>query len=147
MRAIIRRVGPLSWLLGSMKLKRVIVICSVTTLLVLGAYLAFVLPSFYSSRRFHASVVLLSMSSAKNSVTAFATKNKTLSGSGKDIVLATSPKEYALNSAVVTQDGVIFGYNKHYGIAILLEPSLVHGKLSWRCVAMPVESAPSLCRP
>jgi len=130
-----------------MKLKRVIVIVSFALLLTCGFFFVFAQPTLYSSPRFHASVVLLSLAPAKDSVAAFTVKNKTLSGSGKNIILATSTSKYALNNAAITQDGVIFGYNKYYGIAILLEPSLVQGKLSWRCVAMPLESAPTVCRP
>ncbi len=130
-----------------MKLKRILLLTAAALLVAFAAF-AFLLPAIsYDPPRTHGITVLVSILPARNAVAKYVSQHNTLVGSGSGITLTTSLNKYSLNSAVVTPDGIIFGYNRHYGIAILLEPSIVQGKLQWRCVAMPVEASPVMCRP
>ena len=130
-----------------MKLKRILLFTASALLLTCGA-IAFFLPAIsYDPPRMHGLTVLVSLSPARNSVAKYFSQHKTLIGSGVGISFPTSPNKYNLNSAAATTDGVIFGYNRHYGVAIVLVPSSVQGELQWQCIAMPVEASPVMCRP
>jgi len=83
---------------------------------------------------------------AKQQVGVAAEKSGNVSGAGQSIKVASrnDPKHGAMKW-IVSDNGVIHGWNEKNAIEITLMPAVQGGKASWNCKGYPVNAMPPNC--
>jgi hypothetical protein len=108
---------------------------------------AVVLPQMEGGETRDAAAVLVSgANQGKADVTAAAEKAANLAGSGANIKIASKvdPK-YGELKWIVSDGGMIRGWNEKNAIEIALTPTLNAGKVAWTCKGYPAQSMPVTC--
>ena|SRR5688572_9678218 len=108
---------------------------------------AVVLPNMAGKEIKEAADALLSgVADAQKQVTERAEKAGNLSGSGKDVKVASrnDPKHGELKW-LVGENGAIRGWNEKNAIEITLTPSMPSSKVAWTCKGYPVAAMPANC--
>jgi hypothetical protein len=108
---------------------------------------AVVLPRMAGSEAREAGQALVSgAEAAKQQVSAAAEKNGKLEGSGAGIKVASrsDPKHGELKW-IVSENGVIRGWNEKNALEVTLIPALQSGKTSWNCKGYPMDAMPPSC--
>ena len=121
----------------------------IIAVLALAGFLAVavVLPQMAGSEAKDAAQALVSgADAAKQQVAAAAEKAGNLSGSGKDVKVATrSDAKHGELKWIVEANGAIRGWNEKNAIEISLSPALQGGKVSWNCRGYPITAMPAAC--
>ena len=108
---------------------------------------AVVLPRMAGSEAKEAGQALVAgAEAAKQQVGAAVEKNGKLEGSGAGIKVASKsdPKHGELKW-IVSENGVIRGWNEKNALEVTLMPTLQSGKTSWSCKGYPVDAMPPSC--
>jgi hypothetical protein len=108
---------------------------------------AFVLPQREGSKAKEAAQALVSGADAvKQQVAGAAEKNGKLDGAGAGVKVApkTDPSHGELKW-IVSENGIIRGWNEKNAIEVALTPSMQGGKVSWACKGYPSGAMPANC--
>ena len=108
---------------------------------------AVVLPQMAGAETKDAAQALLGgVAEAQKQVSERAEKAGNLSGSGKDVRIASrnDPKHGELKW-LVSENGAIRGWNEKNAIEITLTPAMPGGKVAWTCRGYPVSAMPTTC--
>ena len=121
----------------------------VVAVLALAGFLAVavVLPRMAGAEARDAAQALVSGAEApKQQVGAAAEKSGKLEGSGNGVKVASrsDPKHGELKW-IVSENGVIRGWNEKHALEVTLTPALNGGKASWNCKGYPVDAMPPTC--
>ena len=108
---------------------------------------AVVLPQMEGGETRDAAAVLVSgANQGKAEVAAAAEKSTNLAGSGANIKIASkSDPKYGELKWIVSDGGMIRGWNEKNAIEIALTPTLAAGKVAWTCKGYPAQSMPVTC--
>jgi len=108
---------------------------------------AFVMPSIASSRAKEAGQALVAGADAsKQQVAAAAEKNGRLEGAGDGNKMESrKDARHGVLQWIVSDNGVIRGWNKDNGLEVTILPTLQSGKVSWSCRGYPVDAMPVSC--
>ena len=111
------------------------------------AAVAFVLPAMAGSEvKAAAQALVQGAEPAKQQVSAAAEKAGKLEGSGNGIKVAAKddPKHGAMKW-IVSDNGVIRGWNEKNALEVTLVPAMQAGKASWNCKGYPLAAMPPAC--
>ena len=108
---------------------------------------AFVLPQREGSKARDAAQALVAGSApVRQQVAAAAEKSGKLDGSGSGVKVAPkSDPDHGELKWIVSQNGVIRGWNEKNAIEVALTPSMQGGKLAWTCKGYPSGAMPATC--
>ena len=109
--------------------------------------IAFVIPEMREAEVQKAAQQLLAgADSAKQQVAGAAQKAGNLAGSGKGVkVAAKNDPKHGDMKWIVSEDGVIRGWNEQNVIETSLAPALQGGKVGWSCRGYPMAAMPTSC--
>jgi hypothetical protein len=108
---------------------------------------AVVLPRMAGSEAKEAAQALVAGAEpAKQQVGAAAEKSGKLAGAGNGVKLApkNDPKHGEMKW-IVSENGVIRGWNEKNALEVTLTPTLQGGKASWNCKGYPMDAMPTSC--
>ena len=108
---------------------------------------AVVLPNMAGKEIKEAADALLSgVADAQKQVTERAEKAGNLSGSGKDVKIASrNDAKHGELKWLVSENGAIRGWNEKNAIEITLTPAMPSSKVAWTCKGYPVAAMPVNC--
>ncbi|HEX6155831.1 MAG TPA: hypothetical protein VFZ54_07400 [Burkholderiales bacterium] len=108
---------------------------------------AFVMPSMAGSKAKEAGAALVAGAEApQQQVAAAAEKTGKLEGSGAGIKFASRrDANYGELQWLVSENGVIRGWNRDNGLEVTVTPTLQSGKVSWSCRGYPLDAMPASC--
>jgi hypothetical protein len=116
-------------------------------LLIAFVVVAFVLPQREGSKAREAAQALVAGAEpVRQQVGGAAEKSGKLDGSGNGVKVApkTDPEHGELKW-IVSQNGVIRGWNERNAIEVALTPSMQGGKVAWSCRGYPSSAMPANC--
>ncbi len=83
---------------------------------------------------------------ARQQVGGAAEKSGNLAGSGKDVKIPEkNDAKHGNMKWIVSENGVIRGWNEKNVLEVALTPSLAGGKVAWNCKGYPVSAMPPTC--
>jgi hypothetical protein len=108
---------------------------------------AFVLPQMAGAESKEAAQALIAgADAAQKQVAAAAEKSGALQGAGKDVKLQAKPDaKHGELKWIVSEAGVVRGWNEKNAIEVTLTPALQGGKVSWSCKGYPATAMPASC--
>ena len=108
---------------------------------------AVVLPNMAGKEIKEAADALLNgVADAQKQVTERAEKAGNLSGSGKDVKIASrNDAKHGELKWLVSENGTIRGWNEKNAIEVTLTPSMPSSKVAWTCKGYPVSAMPANC--
>ena len=108
---------------------------------------AVVLPRMAGAETKDAAQALISgVEAAQKQVTERAEKAGNLSGSGKDVKIASrGDAKHGEMKWLVAENGAIRGWNEKNAIEVTLTPSMPGSKVAWSCKGYPVSAMPANC--
>ena len=111
------------------------------------AAVAFVLPAMAGSEvKAAAQALVEGAEPAKQQVSAAVEKSGKLEGSGAAIkVAAKDDSKHGAMKWIVSDNGIIRGWNEKNALEITLLPAIQGGKASWNCKGYPVGAMPASC--
>ena len=108
---------------------------------------AVVLPRMAGAETQEAAQALLTgVEAAQKQISERAEKAGNLSGSGKDVKIASrGDARHGEMKWLVAENGAIRGWNEKNALEVTLTPALQSGKASWNCRGYPVNAMPLDC--
>ena len=108
---------------------------------------AFVLPQMAGAQSREAAQALIAgADGAQKLVAVAAEKSGALQGAGKDVKLQSrSDAKHGELKWIVSEAGVVRGWNEKNAIEVTLTPSLQGGKVAWACKGYPSSAMPGNC--
>ena len=108
---------------------------------------AFVLPQMAGAESKDAAQALIAgADAAQKQVAGAAEKSGNLQGAGKDVKLQTrSDAKHGDLKWIVSEAGVVRGWNEKNAIEVTLTPAVQGGKVSWSCKGYPAAAMPTSC--
>ena len=108
---------------------------------------AFVLPQMAGAESKDAAQALSAgADAAQKQVAGAAEKSGNLQGAGKDVKLQTrSDAKHGDLKWIVSEAGVVRGWNEKNAIEVTLTPAVQGGKVSWSCKGYPAAAMPTSC--